>query len=74
MKLTLEETLTVLEDEHKSMSLRLAKESDLPEQVIQTVEFFDHYGEYDNFEDKVHTVILAHLCADDLTDDESLCE
>ncbi|MCH2204284.1 MAG: HDOD domain-containing protein [Lentisphaerales bacterium] len=74
VEFTLEETLQILEEEHKAMSLRMAKEWDLPEQVIQTVEFFDHFQDCDNFEDEVYTVVLAHLCADDLTDVNALSE
>lgn len=66
IKLSVEETLEILDTEHKTMSLRLAKEWDLPEQVITTIEFFDDFENCDNFEDEVYTVVLGHLCADDL--------
>lgn len=69
--LTLEEILSILEDEHKAISLRLAKEWDLPEQVVQSIEFFDDFESCENFEDEVCTVVLAHICADDLMDNEN---
>ena len=71
VKLPLEDSLKILEEEHKVMSLRLAKEWDLPEQVMQSVEFFDDYENCDNFEDEVCTVVLAHILADDLLEHEN---
>ena len=68
-RLTPEETLQILDDEHKIISMRLTTEWDLPEQVSKSIEFFDNFAECDNFEDEVYTVVLAHLCADDLIDD-----
>jgi putative nucleotidyltransferase with HDIG domain len=66
VKLTHEETISILSEEHKIISLRLAKEWDLPEQVSKAIEYFDNFSECDNFEDEVYTIVLAHLCADEL--------
>ncbi|MCM8533417.1 MAG: HDOD domain-containing protein [Lentisphaeraceae bacterium] len=71
-KLTEEETHEILNQEHKAISLRLAKEWDLPEQIIQSIEYFENYSECDNFEDEVYTVVLAHMCADELISEEGL--
>jgi putative nucleotidyltransferase with HDIG domain len=74
IKLEEEEVLVILKTEHKNISLRLAKEWDLPEQVIQTIAYFNDYANCDNFEDDVYTIILAHKCADELMTPELISQ
>lgn len=66
MNLDDETIISILDQEHHPLGIRMAKEWELPDQVAMTIKYFENFEDAENFEDEVQTICLAHMCADEM--------
>lgn len=74
IKVSDEEILDILEKEHHTLGIRMAKEWELPDQVEMTIKYFEDFDNTENFEDEVMTICLAHMCADEMLITDKISE